>query len=163
MRAKTSLTAGWVLALLAAAAVPIGAQSFRLQTGPPVAAMPDPESPGAKKFKDVAFVVRSAGCADLATFRLTAMADGAVKGMRRSLPLRTIALPQPGAFGLAGHETSGTWIVSVSATCGAQVAGATVRLTDGAYHRDQVELLPRHPTQADVERAMGRTAGGGRE
>lgn len=160
---KTLLTACWALVLVAAASASTSAQSFRLQTGPPAAAMPDPESPGAKKFKDVAFVVRSSGCADLATFRLTAMADGAVKGMRRSHPLRTIPLPHAGAFALVGHETTGTWVVSVSGTCGAEAAGATVRLTDGAYRRDHVELLPRHPTQADIERAMARPAGGGRE
>jgi hypothetical protein len=163
MRAKTLLSICGALALAAAATTNVGAQGFRLQTGPPVAAMPDPESPGAKKFKDVAFVVRPAGCADLATFRVTAIADGALKGVRRALPLRIIPLPQPGAFALVGHETTGTWVVSVSGTCGSELAGATVRLIDGAYRREHVELLPRHPTQADVERAMARTAGGGQE
>jgi hypothetical protein len=142
------------------AAAPAGAQSFRLQTGPPVAAMPDPENPGQKKFKDVAFVVRSVGCADVAAFRITASADGPANGVRRSMALKVLALPA-GVFALAGHETSGTWVVSVSANCGSQVAGAMVRLTNGGYRRDAVDLLPHHPTPADVDRALARPPGGG--
>lgn len=135
------------------------AQSFSLQTGPPVAAMPDPTNPGAKKFKDVAFVVRSVGCADLASFRVTATAERDGDGARKTTALKVMDLPS-GAFAFAGHDTTGTSVVAVSAQCGQQTAGATVRLVNGAYRREAVELLPHHPTRADVDRAFARPAVG---
>jgi hypothetical protein len=150
-----------LVAQLRAAVKTNSASPFALQTGPPVAAMPDPANPGQKKFKNVAFVVRSSGCADLGAFHVTANADSVVNGVRRSVQLKTVALPQSGVFGLTGLDKSGAWVVSLSATCGPHVAGATVRLTNGAYRRDGVELLPRHPTPGDVDRALAHSAGGG--
>lgn len=134
---------------------------FTLQTGPPMAAMPDPATPGVKKFKDVAFVVRSAGCADVSTFRVSATAHGTVGGVPTSMALRVLDV-SAGVFALAGHETAGTWVVSVAGTCGRSVTGATVRMINGAYRRDTVELLPHHPAQADVDRAFSRPSGSGR-
>jgi hypothetical protein len=133
--------------------------AFTLQTGPAVAAMPGPAGPVQKKTKDVAFAVRSVGCDDLAAFTVTAsaVARGAAG---RAAAVKVTALPS-GAFAIGGPE--GTSVVSVSANCGSQKAGATVRLTNGAYSRDAVELLPHHPTQADVDRALSLQAGGGRQ
>lgn len=136
------------------------AQSFSLQTGPPAAAMPDPTRPGEKKVKDVAFVVRSVACADVSTFRVTAVAEGGAGAARHTLALRTLELPA-GVFAFAGHETTGTWVVAVSATCGREAAGATVKLVNGVYRRDAVELLPHHPGRADIDRAFARPPGGG--
>lgn len=146
-------------AMLATSPVTAG-QSFSLQTGPPVAAMPDPANPGEKKFKDVAFVVRSVACADVATFRVTALAEGGTGTTRRTMALRVLDLPA-GVFAFAGHEPTGTWVVAVSAVCGRDAAGATVKLVNGVYRRDAVELLPHHPGRADIERAFVRPAAGG--
>jgi hypothetical protein len=161
MRALTPRLVVAVAIAVAAHTSMTAQQAFTLQTGPPVAAMPDPAQPGVKKFKDVAFVVRSAGCPDVAAFRITATAEGIVDGARRSHALRVLDV-NAGVFALAGHETTGTWVVSVAGTCGRNAAGATVRLTNGAYRRDAVELLPHHPKPADVDRAFARPAGGGR-
>jgi hypothetical protein len=146
---------------LRAAVASAGGPSFSLQTGPPVAAMPDPATPGEKKLKDVAFVVRSVGCADVASFRVTANAVGLTKGPQKSVTLKVIELPA-GVFALAGHDMRSTSVVSVSAVCGRQVAGAIVRLVNGAYRRDAVELLSHHPGADDVERAVALLTGGGR-
>ncbi len=161
MYALTIRFAAAVAVVVGATAPVLAQQPFTLQTGPPVAAMPDPTQPGVKKFKDVAFVVRSAGCADVAAFRVTATAEGIAGGVRRSVALRVLDVTG-GIFALAGHETTGTWVVSVAGTCGRNVAGATVRLINGAYRRDAVEVLPHHPTPADVDRAFARPGGGGR-
>lgn len=147
------------LAFLIAGSPVTAVQPFSIQTGPPVAAMPDPANPGEKKIKDVAFVVRSVGCADVTTFRVTAVAEGGVGATRRTLPLRVLDLPA-GIFAFAGHETTGTWVVAVSAACGRDVAGATVTLVNGAYRRDAVELLAHHPVRADIDRAFARRPGG---
>lgn len=135
--------------------------AFSLQTGPPVAAMPDPQNPGVKKFKDVAFVVRPVGCADVAGFRVTATSVGTSGGVKKSGALKVLDV-SAGVFAIAGHDMRGTSVVSVSAACGGEVAGATVRLINGAYRRDAVELLSHHPVAADVERAFARPAGGDR-
>lgn len=146
---------------LRAAITSAGGPSFSLQTGPPVAAMPDPATPGEKKLKDVAFVVRSVGCDDVATFRVTANAVGLTKSTQKSAPLKVLELPA-GVFAVAGHDMRSTSVVSVSAVCGREVAGATVRLVNGAYRRDAVELLPHHPGADDVARAFALLNGGGR-
>jgi hypothetical protein len=147
------------LALCGIAASPVAAQQFMLQTGPPAAAMPDPLSPGVQKKKDVLFVVRSRDCADVSAFQLSATAEGLVNGARQSVALEPAKMPQPGVFAFFKHwPEGGAWVVSVSGTCGTQAAGATVRMTGAAYHRDHVELLPHHPTRADIERALAGAA-----
>jgi hypothetical protein len=65
-------------------------------------------------------------------------------------------------FALEGQEPPATAVVSVAASCGAQAAGAVVRLPNGAYRRDAVELLSHHPAQADIDRAFGRPIKGGK-
>jgi len=159
MRAKTMRALVWAIAMGCGTAVPAWAQQFALQTGPPVAAMPNPASPGQAKLKNIAFVVRSAGCADRTTFRLQATADGIIGGVRQSAPVKVDPLPPAGVFAIFSPGPA-SWVVSLSGTCGTQVAGATVRLADGAYRRDAVELLPHHPTPADVDRALARSGGG---
>jgi len=153
------LTACSIVAMVASAALAASAQQFALQTGPPVAAMPDPTNPGVKKFKDAVFVVRSGGCADLSDFLLTARTEGVQDGVRRTAQLALVPLPQQGVFAVTGTVPKGTWVVALSGTCGSQVAGATVRLAGKGYRRDGVELLPHHPTPADVERALAGSAG----
>jgi hypothetical protein len=162
MRAKTMRALVLAIAMGCGTALPAWAQQFALQTGPPVAAMPDPASPGQAKLKNIAFVVRSAGCADRTTFRLQATADGVFGGVRQSVPVKVDPLPQAGVFAIFSPAHASPVVVSLSGTCGTQVAGATVRLAAGAYRRDAVELLPHHPTPADIERALARSGGGPR-
>lgn len=159
MRIPPRCSALGVLLLTLSAAVPVGAQTFSLQTGPAVAAMPDPTIPGVKKFKDVSFVVRAVNCGDVSTFRVTASASGAADGTGTATPMKVLDV-RAGTVALGGLEMRGLWVASVSATCGREVAGATLVLVNGVYRREAVETLPHHPGAADVARAFARAGGG---
>lgn len=140
------------------AALPLYAQQFTLQTGPPAAAMPDPADTTVKKSKNVVFVVRPRGCADLATFAVTARADGIVDGVRRTVRIVPERLPQSGVVAVSRQWPEGAWVVSLSASCGTELAGAIVRLKPGGYDRNGVEILAHHPTQKDIDRALAAQA-----
>jgi hypothetical protein len=118
--------------------------------------MPDPTNPGQKKFKDAVFVVRSSGCADASAFRLSARAEGLIGTTRSSAKVALVPVSQPGVFAVLGALPAGTWVVALSGTCGTEVAGAMVRMSEAGYRREGVKLLATHPTQADIERALGR-------
>src|ERR1700730_3889766 len=67
------------------------AEDFALQVGPPIAGNAQPA-------KTSMFVVRPGGCADPAAARITGTGEGLVNGVRRSVPLKLVALPTPGVY-----------------------------------------------------------------
>lgn len=162
MPCRPLIVASALVVVAAGLGTATGAQAppFELQTGPPAAAMPDPQAPGVKKLKDVTFVVRARGCA-AETFRVTATAEWRDGGSRRSVDITPVALPQAGVFAITSPGP-GVPVVAVRGTCGAAAAGALVRLTQGRYWREGVALLSHHPSPADIDRALDGATGGRR-
>lgn len=137
------------------------AQDFTLQIGSPVAVVPQPGVVVEKKVsKDTVFVVRPLGCADPASARIVATAEGLVDGRRRNVPLRLESLPMPGVHVVSKTwPDGGLWVVNVTGTCAGRTAGAIVTLGPrDVYRRDGVELVAHHPTPDEIEHALRRAA-----
>lgn len=136
--------------------VPVHAQTFSLQVGPAVAAMPDPAAPRIEKKvgKDLVFVVRPNGCERPEEVAYTGTAVGPDAGVRHTWTLPIGVVTTSGVVGAVRNWTGkAPWVAVIAAACGQQQAGALVRIVNDAYRRDAVELLPRRPTAADIDRA----------
>ena len=130
-------------------AVPAAAGTvFRLELGPAVAA----NLPNMKK--GIAFVVRGLACADPAKVQMSAVADSLATGTGQSTTLALAALAQPGAFAVP-YPGAGSWVVSLTAVCGAETAGAVVPLGQAGFVREKSKTLERAPSKADVDAAFG--------
>ena len=146
-----------MLSLIGSSAAATAGQDFALQVGPPVAG-------SSQQTKKAMLVVRSGGCADPAKARITATAEGLVKGVRRSLPLTLEPLRTPGVHSLPREWSNGggVWIVSLVGTCAGKTAGAIVALgpTD-TYRRESVRLLGHRATAEEIDASLKALATGG--
>jgi hypothetical protein len=147
------------------AALTVQAADFSLGIGAPSAAI----APGAagnvgiKKFDKVGSVmaVRAENCADLSKVEITGTAEGLVDGMRRSLALKLVTGTVLGAFIVSHEWPRGTWVVSLTGTCGGAKASAIVPIgADGNYIRESSKFYPRAATGAEIEASLKTLAGG---
>ena len=126
------------------------AQDFALQVGPPFAGNAQPA-------KSSLLVVRPGGCADPATARITATAEGIVNGARRSVPLKLSALPTPGVHAVPKDwPHGGVWIINLVGTCGGKTAGAIVSFVgpNAEYRREAVKYLPHPATPSEIDASL---------
>lgn len=155
-----SLVVGSGLAtLLTLSFVPAAfAQDFALQVGPPIAGNGQPA-------KNSLLVVRPGGCADPASAKITATAEGIVNGTRRSVPLKLAALPAPGVHAVPKDwPNGGVWIVSLVGTCAGQTAGALVPIAPNAtYKRESVRLLAHRATPEEIDASLQALTAGGQK
>jgi glutaminase len=101
------------------------------------------------------FVLRLNGCADLSTAQVVANAEGTVAGVRRSVKLRVTQAQISGVYAVAPQWGSeGTWVVAVTATCGAGVAGAIVPIVARSFSRENLQLLSHAPAAPEIESAL---------
>ena len=101
------------------------------------------------------FVLRLNGCSNLPAAQVVATAEGIVAGARRSVKLRVAAAQTSGVYAIApqwGDE--GTWVVAVTATCGAEMAGAIVPIVARSFSREHLQLLSRAPAPGEIESAL---------
>ena len=134
------------------------AQEFSLQVGLPIAGQ-------SQSSKASLFVVRPGGCADPASARITATAEGVVNGRRRSMPLTLSPLPTPGVHALPKEWTSagGVWVVSLVGTCAGKTAGALVPVERGpSFRRDAVKQLSHRATAEEIDASLKALTGGQR-
>jgi hypothetical protein len=146
-----------VLAAALATAPPAWAQEFSLQVGLPIAGNSQPA-------KDSLLVVRPGGCADPASARITATAEGIVDGARRSMPLMLSPLATPGVHALPKKwtETSGVWVVNLVGTCAGKTAGAIVPIDRKAtFRRDAIKQLARRATPEEIDASLKALTTGG--
>jgi hypothetical protein len=129
------------------------AADFSLTIGAPVAA-----GPGVKVVKSKAamlFAVRLEECSDPASAQISATAEGLVNGARTSLPVMPVGAGSPGVYLVAQTwPAEGVWAVSLSATCGPARAGAIVPVSNQGFVREEVKLLPRPATPAEIQQAL---------
>ena len=146
------------LCVLALAASSASGKDFSLTIGNPVAvALPE----GVVKKKDAGMAVRVENCADAANAQVTAIAEGIVNGVRRSIPLRLVAATTPGAFAVS-HEwpVEGAWVVHLTGHCGRSTASAVVPFGPNGFLRESSKFLPRAATAAEVEAVLKTLSGG---
>jgi hypothetical protein len=145
------------LLTLAPAAVLV-AQDFVLQVGPAIAGNAAPA-------KKSLFVVRPGGCADPASVKITATAEGLVNGARRSVPVKLATLPTPGVHAVPRDwPTGGVWIVNLVGTCGGRTAGALVPVAENAtYKRESITLLAHKATPDEIDASLKALTAGGQK
>jgi hypothetical protein len=96
------------------------AEGFTFTIGSPVASQDF-------RAKAAAFVFRTEGCSDPAKSRISGTAEGLVKGARRSVALKVVAMPQPGVYAVYQNwPAEGEWVVNLKGTCSDANAGAIV-------------------------------------
>lgn len=157
---RHSIVVGPALAiLLAMVSVAAGfAREFALQVGPPIAG-------NAPVAKGSLLVVRPGGCADPANAHITATAEGIVNGVRRSVPLKLMALSTPGVHAVPKHwPKGGVWIVNLVGTCSGHTAGAIVSIgSQEKYRRESVKLLPHRATPTEIDASLKALTTGGQK
>jgi hypothetical protein len=138
-------------ATLLALAIPLAsAQSLSLTIGNTVAAG------GTPMVKNLQFVFRVNGCADLSKAKVAATAEGIVGNARRSITLGPRAVPtQPGVYGIPNQwGTDGTWVVAITADCLGATAGAIVQMNARTFVRDGTQFFSHAPSPAEIETAL---------
>jgi hypothetical protein len=106
--------------------------------------------------KAAVFAVRSKGCADLASFKLSGAAEGVVSGDRQTVPLkRILAMPTAGVFAVVREwPLEGAWVVSLVAECGEATAGALVPVGERTFVRETAKFFPRAATSEEIEAGL---------
>ena len=124
------------------------ADGFTFNIGNPVAS-------GDYRSKTALFVFRTEGCADPAKAQINGTAEGLIKGVRQSLQLNLAKLSRPGVYGVSkSWAADGTWVVSLSGTCGNAVTGASIPIGPGGFIRDSSKFLPHSPTKSEIEASL---------
>ena len=134
---------------LAAIQKGLAADGFSLDIGSAVAT-------GSFRAKAAVFAVRSKGCADLASFKLSGAAEGLVNGQRQTVPLANIpAMPTPGVFAIPYQwPREGVWVVSLTGRCGEAAAGALVPIGRNTFERESSQFFPRAATSEEIEASL---------
>jgi len=131
-----------------AAAALVLAEGFTFTVGSPVASQ-DYQAKGA------AFVFRTQGCAEPAKSPISGTAEGLVKGERRSVALKVVALTKPGVYAVyQGWHVEGEWVVNLKGTCADASAGAIVPIGPKGFIRESSKFFPRPATKAEIEASL---------
>ncbi len=137
----------FAIAACAAAALVL-AEGFTFSVGSPVASQ-DYVAKGA------AFVFRTQGCAEPAKLQISGTAEGLVKGERRSVALKVVALTKPGVYAVyQSWPTEGEWVVNLKGTCAEASAGAIVPIGPKGFIRESSKFFPRPATRAEIEASL---------
>ncbi len=132
------------------------AEGFTFNIGGPVAAQDF-------RAKTAVFVFRTEGCADPAKSQISGTAEGLVKGARRSVPLKVMAVSQPGVYAVyQSWPAEGGWVVSLKGTCSDANAGAIVPIGPKGFIRESAKFFPRPATDAEIEASLKALTQGGK-
>jgi hypothetical protein len=131
------------------------AEGFTFTIGSPVAAQDF-------QAKVAAFVFRTEGCAEPSKSQVGGTAEGLVKGTRRSVALKVMAMSKPGVY--AVYHTwpvEGDWVVNLKGTCADAAAGAIVPIGPKGFIRESSKFFPRPATDAEVGNSLKALSQGG--
>jgi hypothetical protein len=121
------------------------AEGFTFTLGSPVASQDF-------QAKSAAFVFRTEGCADPAKSQIGGTAEGLVKGARRSVALKVMAMSKPGVYAVYHNwPVEGEWVVNLKGTCANASAGAIVPIGPKGFIRESSKFFPRPATDAEVD------------
>ena len=94
--------------------------------------------------KSAAFVFRTEGCAEPAKSQITGTAEGLVKGVRRSVALKVMAMSKPGVYAVyQSWSPEGDWVVNLKGTCADSSAGALIPMGPKGFIRESSKFFPR--------------------
>jgi hypothetical protein len=131
-------------ALLALAGSLFGG-GFYLQLGNPEA------SPEARKLNAV-ITVKSAGCVEPGTTKISGTAIGMVNGERREIPLKLEPLSTPGMFAITQQwPKQGRWVIRLEATNGSLFTSSLVGAGPDGVDRYHDKAAHQQFSPADIE------------
>jgi hypothetical protein len=132
-------------------AIPLLAGALLLEVGNP-ASNPEAVKNGA------VLVVRTTACHSPGETSVVGTAEGMVNGMRKSIPLRVIALSAPGTFAIAREwPEQGTWAIKLVATNPEYkdyATGVVVPIHNNAVQLRAANHFFHAPTDAEVSLAL---------
>jgi hypothetical protein len=132
-------------AALLALAGPLFAGGFYLQLGNPEA------SPEARKLNAVV-TVKSVGCVEPGSTKISATAIGTVNGERREIPLKLEALSTPGMFALTQQwPKEGRWVIRLEATNGSRFTTSLVTAGPDGVDRFHDKAGNQQFSSSDIE------------
>lgn len=137
--------------LLALAAASMASETFRLEIGPAVA------GGTGTKLKNAVLMVRPRACDDAASALIQGSAEGIVNGVRRTVPLKLVAMPTPGVHAVTKQWPDGHWVLALTATCPARRATAGLIVPLGGktgFDRGRARFLTEAPGAAAVEASL---------
>ena len=113
--------------------------------------------------KHAVLVARTTACHSPQKTSLTASAEGAIDGQRRTIPLKLIPLSAPGTFGVA-HEwpSTGTWAVKIVARNPEYqnyATGALIRFHGDSAEWSSVKHYFHEPTGAELAAMLDTQSG----
>src|SRR4029077_5989591 len=124
------------------------AEGFTFTIGSPVASQDF-------QAKAAAFVFRTEGCAEPAKSQIGGTAEGLVKGGRRSLVLKVVAMSKPGVYAVYQNwPAEGEWVVNLKGTCVDASAGAIVPIGPKGFIRESSKFFPLPATNAEIETSL---------
>lgn len=144
------------IAATVAIGLPLLAGALTVEIGNPSA---NPEALS----KHAVLVARTTACHAPEKTSLTATAEGAIDGQRRTIPLKLIPLATPGTFGVA-HEwpSTGTWAVKIVARNPEYqnyTTGALIRFDGGSAEWSSVKRYYHEPTGEEVTAMLDTQSG----
>jgi hypothetical protein len=105
--------------------------------------------------KMAAFVFRTQGCAEPAKAQIGATAEGLVKGVRRSVVLKVMAMSKPGVYAVyQSWSPEGDWVVNLKGTCADSSAGALIPMGPKGFIRESSKFFPRPATDAEIDASL---------
>jgi len=114
--------------------------------------------------KNAAFVFRTEGCADPTKSQINGTAEGLVKGVRRSMALKVVALSKPGVYAVNQNwPPEGAWVVNLKGMCDGANAGALVPIGPRGFLRESSKFFPRPATDAEIETSLKALTQGGNQ
>jgi hypothetical protein len=138
-----------------AAAALVFAEGFAFSVGSPVASQD-------YRAKGAVFVFRTQGCADPAKPQISGTAEGQVKGVRQSVPLKVMAMTKAGAYAVYQNwPAAGDWVVNLKGTCADASAGAIIPIGPKGFIRESSKFFPRAATNAEIEASLKEVGKGG--
>ena len=124
------------------------ADGFTFTIGSPVASQDF-------QVKAAAFVFRTEGCAEPAKSQIGATAEGMVKGARRSVALKVMAMSKPGVYAVYQNwPAEGDWVVNLQGHVRDASAGAIVPIGPKGFIRESSKFFPRPATDAEIETSL---------
>ena len=124
------------------------AQTFTFTIGSPVAHMT-----GHRKVAPCA--IRSEGWAARATEHGDGCGGGLMRGARKSLALKLVAMSTPGVYAVyPTWPAEGDWVVSLRGTCASASAGALIPIGPGGFIRASSKFFPRPATAPELDAAL---------
>jgi hypothetical protein len=129
----------FVLMLAAVVSLPLFAGGFYLEFGSPTA-----------KVKDSIAVVRPTGCHEPHKAQLTAVAEGVVAGVRKSVPLTLVPVDAAAGVYAIKREfpAEGKWVITIVATESGRMTSAMLPVSSEGVDRKAVKHFPNERVSA---------------